>query len=506
MSSWEAALAALRTTRVTRANLRTVTAQYRALIQNSARSKQWYVVLPTIDAMIRSGIDPTLADFTSAIRACAETHCWHTALELLREMPLRGVQPNVVTYSAAITAVARGRIANSLDLSQSVFASMEQSAIEPDVVCYSALISACEVGAQWQSAIRILDKMESRRCDANVVSFSAAINACEKARQWTAALALFKRMERQRIRPNTITYNALLSACARSGQWRYACELLQRMEYPDVTSHNTVISGCAKSGQWQTALRCFNAMKQNRSGDEPDAITFHAITALRAAAENVPEVARLLVDIEAHARRLALDWAHSTGQETRRKFVVRPLEAVELIETLGGEATCPVREKVRAWVLNPTIEALRRRDVDRLRRFGLAHLGVFTREALDALGIADFDPSAAKQKVLDAGESTETPEVRAWQVVAHVKAGNVDRVVKYGLASSSDALPCIYLNHDRSLHAERQALLQVLDFQGEVELYVTHRPCISCMAAMAVFQKRSPRVVLKVAFAELTGD
>jgi len=78
----------------------------------------------------------------------------------------------------------------------------------------------------------------------------------------------------------------------------------------------------------------------------------------------------------------------------------------------------------------------------------------------------------------------------------------------------------VFAQHDRSNHAERQALMKVIarvqeacgaqtdeEFEreaaettGTVRLYASHTPCISCMACFCQFQRLFPKVKLCVDF------
>jgi len=78
----------------------------------------------------------------------------------------------------------------------------------------------------------------------------------------------------------------------------------------------------------------------------------------------------------------------------------------------------------------------------------------------------------------------------------------------------------VFAQHDRSNHAERQALIKVIsrvqeasgaktdaEFEAEcaqvtgtVRLYASHTPCISCMACFCQFQRLFPKVKLCVDF------
>ena len=64
---------------------------------------------------------------------------------------------------------------------------------------FQASISACEKGARWMAALKLLEDMVERRLQSNVVVQSAAISACAKCSKWQLALWILKQLEaRQR--------------------------------------------------------------------------------------------------------------------------------------------------------------------------------------------------------------------------------------------------------------------------------------------------------------------
>jgi hypothetical protein len=98
-------------------------------------------------------------------------------------------------------------------------------------------------------------------------------------------------------------------------------------------------------------------------------------------------------------------------------------------------------------------------------------------------------------------------ELRGPQLAA---SAHVEEVT-YGEWSADHSLRPIYCKHDRSLHAERQALLLLIEkvkksgasldsVQGKVTLYASHTPCTSCLAACTQFKHLLPRVQLAVGF------
>merc|ERR1719188_890839 len=116
----------------------------------------------------------------------------------------------------------------------------------------------------------------------------------------------------------------------------------------------------------------------------------------------------------------------------------------------------------------------------------------------------DEDP-AAKELVSFSQAVIELPDGRQMQVR--------DRAVGH-----NDAQPCIwvlpvFVDHDRSTHAERQALLVILqslpvakdegvpaDIRGKARVYASHTPCISCLSSMCQFTRAFEGASLAVTF------
>ena len=60
---------------------------------------------------------------------------------------------------------------------------MPRWALQPDVISCSAAISACEKGAEWETAFGLLQEMLGRSLQPGLFSCDAAISACEKGIQ-----------------------------------------------------------------------------------------------------------------------------------------------------------------------------------------------------------------------------------------------------------------------------------------------------------------------------------
>eukprot|EP00397_Hematodinium_sp_SG-2012_P017198 GEMP01017577.1.p1 GENE.GEMP01017577.1~~GEMP01017577.1.p1 ORF type:complete len:728 (+),score=156.48 GEMP01017577.1:223-2406(+) len=560
---WERAIQLLRhmahkDTDAARSNIKPDVISYSACITACEKGgADWATAVNLLDEMQHQRVPPNIITYNAAISACgtkkghdnnAAIIGWRKAFDIFHQLQAqhRGITPNVVTYSALMSACEKASMWQcALELLQLMQTTHN---VTPQLIAYNACISACEKGRQWEHAVRLLDTM--RGVSPNVISYNAAISACEKSAQWHLALRLLNRMRSSdsssggsttNITPNVVTFSACISACEKAGQWQHALTLFEDMGNCGIGANTIAYNACIRAlgrvGMWQRALDVL-AIMHNDPMVDVDAISFISCRSL--AQENVHALLEVAwkktsgntrrrdeaekntrFDVIVVARRLATRWARGSAPS----FIKGPKEAIQLLQILGPAAPDVFTQKVYDWVFTRTVEALRDGDVNSLSQFALPNLGPFTRQALDALRISGFDATEAKKKVAAAGagaraksEDFKKSFVRSKDVVAHIKVGNEGHVVRYSLSPGSTGLhgephnhahvdlPAVRLGHDRAAHAERQALMQFVGATGEVQLYVTHRPCISCIAAMVSFQKQSPLATLKVTFDELDGE
>ena len=100
----------------------------------------------------------------------------------------------------------------------------------------NAAISSCERGAQWLTALRLLDIQPvglSQKVD--IITFNAAISACEKSSQWQWALQLLsaaKAERAERLRLDVITFSAAISACEKAARWEDKGSICWNIQIP----------------------------------------------------------------------------------------------------------------------------------------------------------------------------------------------------------------------------------------------------------------------------------
>lgn len=114
---------------------------------------------------------------------------------------------------------------------------------------------------------------------------------------------------------------------------------------------------------------------------------------------------------------------------------------------------------------------------------------------------------------LDGLKHAEHGRAFSWRLEAEMSQTRVAQLLKPMMTKSRMA-PNMIGEHDRSGHAERCALLQVasdwlqtgpergLEVHGEMFLYVTHYPCVSCVFVIAQFARLFPHLSLHLAYAD----
>lgn len=256
------------------------------------------------------------------------------------------------------------------------------------------------------------------------------------------------------------------------------------------------------------------------------------------------------------------DWAVMVDALVRSNTGARCLQGTprgELLAAYEEAVFEPVAQRLRAVRSGDSDEIRLLRSLeDMAKSLGLGHLGAsHTREVLRRAGLSDAEPStegegigetpwiALARKAAASGQSQEAVvgrpphqrDVVAWiSYSALVRLGALEelvlepgRVVRFGALPGGELRP-VSFDHNRSGHAERVALLSVLDsvrasekrlrrrtlsqpsaidagpaslateVVGHVRLFATHTPCISCLAVLAQFSRRLPNLSIAVAF------
>ncbi|CAE7494387.1 unnamed protein product [Symbiodinium natans] len=473
------------------------------------RSEQWQLAVSVLQASLKgSPVTPNLVSFNACLHACGEAAQLDQALQLVRCMEAsRGPSPDVISYSAVLNACAK-LVQWTLALDE--LGRMQRRSVLPDVVALNAAMSACAEAVQWEMCLHMLTT--SSGVDPDSVSYNAVLKACEKSAQWALAMSMYWQMARSRVGCTTATYNTLLSCCQRSTKWEHATLLLSTMlsqhVLPDIISFNACLGALRRGSQWQQAISVFHWMPH--VDVRSDTVTVVELFGALAAAARAPQARRVAASLVACAPLVRDCMQPALELEARRPTGLavtacdclvshqlrEPFECQQLLRRHGLRPV--LRTLRRARWSEPSGRALQLRDPVLERQHSLG--ASLTKDAL--LDLEGREPELMPPPWMLRASQADASPLLLWLHEDPPKVGAYLRPVQ--------------VEHDRSSHAERQALLSLLareaeatfrdgsqdfgDFRGAVRLYVTHTLCISCLAACYQYKALHPHLRLSVGF------
>ena len=506
LGSWQEALALLRQA----PELNVVLCN--AAMSACGRAQRWAEACELLHEMPHQQLVPDVISFNSAMRGGS----WRVALLLRQQMVEQQLEPSRFTTSTATSLCARS---NAWQAALAFLA----LAKDLDAAAFSSVLQACGRSRRWQRSLQLFEELKEV-VTPDVPCYNAAISAAERGGHWRGALSLWSGMRESRLRADLITRNALLSACEKGRRWQVALLIFDSKSHSKV-SYTALLSALTKGKAWQLGL---GVLEQMRSQElEPTPLHYAAILEARGEDE---ELRRRL---ELSVRRALHDLEVLQGVEARQeaaKYAVAGLEALmrgpkqlhmqleETLELFRVVLFRPVLAELAALVDRPPAGRLQ-------EQYGLGKH--FTQEALKELGLASDDlwKMNAQQKALELLH--EVPErAQAQHLVVYssyilqLHGRHFEHQGRatwaHDLIHATPFVPLwpIFVEHDRSSHAERVALLKIIqelleagaqphDFpflEGHVWLYAVHTPCISCLAAFRQFQRAFPKVSLQIAF------
>ncbi|CAL1126927.1 unnamed protein product [Cladocopium goreaui] len=186
------------------------------------------------------------------LQGMARASCWQRAVETLRELLQRGEPMTAAGFTAVISACG-GHWRPALHLLDAA-----RAAGVADGRAVAATIAACEKGLQWQRAITLLQLPGAPGTVPE--AFAAACSACEKCSQWSRALTVL-----QQTTPNVVICTACIAACAKAGQLQICWNLLDSMEdnaiSPDAKAFGAVAGTLARMDDWRVLPRILRRLR-----------------------------------------------------------------------------------------------------------------------------------------------------------------------------------------------------------------------------------------------------
>ena len=323
--------------------------------------------------------------------------------------------------------------------------------------------------------------MPAAGIQADAQSFEHVAAACEEAHEWQRSLSLFLEISGQGLAASSVGHNYALSACRQGKQWKHGFEIMELMKQksfePDFRLKMDL------EAQSRGLDRAPPPEPSSRSMPSPDNVwqRKQQLRELREQDKRRQEERRLEEE-----RQKRLREAH--GQEPKDSPKPETVTAQPVQAPAKPKAEAPGPEKTRTDV---TRESSPRKDV-----------------SSPPSGKESSKPDRAQPQV----------EARPGREERRDPPRREPRRPK--LRSPGSYVLPVFAQHDRSNHAERQALIKVIsrvqeasgaktdaefeaecaEVTGTVRLYASHTPCISCMACFCQFQRLFPKVKLCVDF------
>eukprot|EP00435_Cladocopium_sp_Y103_P065128 s416_g27.t1 len=443
---------------------------YNSVLHGCARAGRWRQCLQLFEAVREQKLVPSAHSCSGLLQGMARARCWQRAIETLRELLKRGEAVTAAGFTAVISACERqGFWRPALHLLDAA-----RAAGAADGRAVAATIAACEKGLQWQRALALLQ----RRPDFEVPvpeAFAAACSACEKCSQWSWALTVL-----QQTTPNVVICTACIAACAKAGQLQICWNLLDSMEdnaiHPDAAAFGAVAGTLARTDDWRGLLRVLRRLRSAQLS--PDAALLgDALPRLPPAETAELELWRpwwtlrrqayaLLCQLERTCRSGAVLWRQ---EEVKKELSMASL-AVDALQCWSDEADAEVAAAfgrlLGTWALRQLVGGASAVPVEWMPNLGCSCTGRVLQDLhLSHPAVAPWLGRARRgtRGWWPRGD-WQSAQPSAKLIVVWVEGtlqGEVLHCHGHGPLRSRRLMP-LRGEHDRSGHAERQALISLL--------------------------------------------
>eukprot|EP00929_Paragymnodinium_shiwhaense_P108356 TRINITY_DN74672_c0_g1_i1.p1 TRINITY_DN74672_c0_g1~~TRINITY_DN74672_c0_g1_i1.p1 ORF type:complete len:782 (-),score=86.61 TRINITY_DN74672_c0_g1_i1:40-2385(-) len=479
--------------------------------------------LTVLEVMQRLGTRHDEVSLSAAVSVCEKSHRWDMAVRLQDLMHLGALRPNIVAHNAIASALASG-IKWGSGLAMASFNALQQRNLRLDATTLSAVISAAGLALEWEQVSTSLRNFALRGPTVafDTVAFNGAISNLGKASAWRHSLEMYRAMKQLGIPVSILTSNSVLDAYSCAMQWSQALRFVEEARkedlLPDVVTYSTAVVGAAV-GAPQTAIEQMLAEMRSEGVESNTVMCIAAVETLDVS-RDFPRSPALCADLARSVRALlardgvsadglgahphaameglsaaaaATDLLASHGQlrsvdecSFRRRalllalVVLKPLrdsplesisvalqqlpnlgdasatdELLQRLELRGRPAWCPTAQLVSRCVFHAVVTSG--------HHFVQDSSEASSQRAGTLLPRVPKSPAA---KVLAAwagaalhrGAGTRQGEMVKGGSSYHVRG----RVAAYTSSASQKVLIPVLAEHDRSGHAERTALLALL--------------------------------------------
>eukprot|EP00435_Cladocopium_sp_Y103_P032145 s2635_g8.t1 len=408
---------------------------------------QWERALHLLRATSTTSLSPSAATYNAVAGACDRGLQPELTLEIVRELTEKQLQLDHISYLAAISACGKAqRWPEALLNFQQL---LQRSMAVPQNVMNSA-VSACEKGSCWLSATGLLDLEEQLMLPRNVVSISAVITSSASRHQWLPSMRLLQQMGSTQLRLDQVALHSFLDATEATAQWRVACSVLR--ELPLWRLQIGCIGLSAMAGSCDQAGRPVPGLLHQLEDKFIQEIADQSLSLAPSTLSHFFEAEELFRSSET-----ITSFSHLLlGRAIYRPALVR----LAALATRAPRATRP-GELFVGQLWEPLLE----------RQFSLG--ATFTGSVLQQLGLHALGAWTPSARLLPRrelrGEINQVPSAESLPGFLATAVGSGantrGRSVGYGAAPEPELagrLRPIFVQHDRSRHAERLALLTLI--------------------------------------------
>ncbi|CAE6961723.1 PTAC2 [Symbiodinium sp. CCMP2456] len=496
---------------------------FNTLLSVLGRGGAWVASLSVLSAVMAATLRPDIISSSTAIKTFTAGTQWLEGLGLLRAVQGGEVEPDLIAFNSLMTSAYRGQ---EWEQSMELAARMSLLGVGLDGYSQGALLMACAKGLRWTLALRLLSSRELLGGSGGLVCCSAVLSACDRSLQWASALGLLlaagseglradgqalmpmlsvlgaKGLWRKAmalrtscavtmIRESEESTKAILQACAAAAQSAKANEVLNSLTRPSPTHFDLVVEACGKAEDWEGAVALLSFMRKAQLQTSASGLIAAAQASTAGAACEVLHELRdyfgagmnvekedagseMVAAVELLQDRDHLD-ARSAGCWLRTSYRLVARQLRQLLQPRRGRTVAP-SHRLRNSVLEQQ-HSLGRSGSERiLLELGLSSSPLWAGAALHVI-----------RRALDGtAESLKATSQAAW-LASSGQIRPARRVVGHGSCrpaqENRDALLPIFVEHDRALHAERQAS----DMTAEPSSCYRLRFCAGVFVALSHF-------------------
>ncbi|CAE8624852.1 unnamed protein product, partial [Polarella glacialis] len=187
-------------------------AGFNAGINACAKALRWDAALQLLSRMRSSRVFSDIISYNTALSACEKGRQWRTALQLFSEVDIQKLSAGLTTYNSMLSACDKSWQARP---ALQLFTQMKHLALEPDRATFNAVISACgsQAHSYWKVGLRLLQEMEHSSAIPGQRTCTETVRSCAASGHWKEALTLFASMRARQVEPDHLTWNSMLAAC-----------------------------------------------------------------------------------------------------------------------------------------------------------------------------------------------------------------------------------------------------------------------------------------------------